>query len=363
MRILHVVTRSEFGGAQGVVRTLAEAQSAQGHSVGIAAGLEGFWEAFAGMDRRVESISLPLLVRAIRPKEDLMALVELGALFRRWKPDIVHLHTSKAGALGRLAAGVDRRHIVYTMHGYDQIRVLNRRMLFLDKLLAKRCGAVVAVSRLDADAMKRDGYTVELIPNGVSQPVDSMSAQAAAIDRLRSEGLPIVIMAARDARPKRIDLCRALASRFEGKAHFAWIGGEPMPTDPPAFHALGSIPQASSLLSRADVFLLCSDNEGMPLSLLEAMAAGLPVVASCAGGIPEVLSPEPDGGSAAGFVLPNDIDRMSSALNLLIESSARRRKMGTAGRNIWKTRYASDIMVNEYNKLYERLLTGKDVFC
>ena len=126
MRILHVVTRSEFGGAQGVVRTLAEAQSAQGHSVGIAAGLEGFWEAFAGMDRRVESISLPLLVRAIRPKEDLMALVALGALFRRWKPDIVHLHTSKAGALGRLAAGVDRRHIVYTMHGYDQIRVLNQ---------------------------------------------------------------------------------------------------------------------------------------------------------------------------------------------------------------------------------------------
>ncbi len=363
MRILHVVTRSEFGGAQGVVRTLAEAQSARGHSVGVAAGLEGLWEAFAGMDRRVESISLPLLIRAIRPKEDSMALVALGALFRRWKPDIVHLHTSKAGALGRLAAGVDRRHIVYTMHGYDQIRVLNRRMLFLDKLLAKRCGAVVAVSRLDADAMKRDGYTVELIPNGVSQPIDSMSAQAAAIDRLRLDGLPIVIIAARDARPKRLDLCRALASRFEGKAHFVWIGGEPGPADPLAFHALGSVPQASSLFSRADIFLLCSDNEGMPLSLLEAMAAGLPVVASCAGGIPEVLSPEPDGGSTAGFVLPNDVDRMSSALKLLIENSARRRKMGIAGRNIWKTRYASDIMVDEYNKLYERLLAGRDVFC
>ena len=81
MRILHVVTRSEFGGAQGVVRTLAEAQSAQGHSVGIAAGLEGFWEAFAGMDRRGGAISPSLLVRGLTPKKKPIALAAPGGFF------------------------------------------------------------------------------------------------------------------------------------------------------------------------------------------------------------------------------------------------------------------------------------------
>lgn len=363
MRILHIVTRSEFGGAQSVVRILAEAQAASGHTVAVAAGLEGSWEAFAGMDSRVESIPMPLLLRSIRPKEDIKALFALSALYKRWNPEFVHLHTSKAGALGRLAWGVSRRHIVYTMHGYDQIKVLNRRMLFLDKLLAKRCTAVVAVSRVDANAMTQDGYTVELISNGVSEPVCSLSSQGAAIDRLRLDGLPIIIITARDARPKRMDLCRSLASRFEGKAHFVWIGGEPGPADPLAFHALGSIPQASSLLPKADIFLLCSDSEGMPLSLLEAMAAGLPIVASNTGGIPEVLSPEPDGKSAAGFVLPNTVDGMSSALELLIDNPAQRLKMGAEGRKIWKTRYASTIMADEYMKLYTRLLAGKDATC
>lgn len=370
MRILHVVTRSEFGGAQSIVRNLAEFQSARGDTVAVAAGNEGGWEAFAGMDRRIDSIPVPDLVRAIRPAAEVRALASLASLYRRWNPDIVHLHTSKAGALGRCASGgLPRRHIVYTMHGYDQIRTENRKMLPIDRLLASRCGAVVAVSAVDAVAMRADGYRVELIPNGVPAPRSllpeaedqAVSASArAALRRLREDRLPIVIVVARDARPKRIDLARDLAFRLRGKAHIAWIGGDGAPGDPPSFHALGTVPDAASLFPLADIFLLPSDHEGMPLSLLEAMAAGLPVIASLTGGIPEALNPDGEGQASAGFVLPNEASVMAAALEHLVSDSLLRAAMGAAARSLWKTRYSSDIMNEAYYKLYHRLLARQD---
>ena len=370
MRILHVVTRSEFGGAQSIVRSLAESRSAHGDTVAVAAGNEGSWEAFAGMDRRIECIPVPDLVRAIKPVADFRAIASLASLYRRWNPDIVHLHTSKAGALGRCASGgLPRRNIVYTMHGYDQIRTENRKMLPIDRLLASRCGAVVAVSAVDAEAMRADGYRVELIPNGVpasrSLPPEAdeeavSAAPRAAIHRLRADRLPIVIVVARDARPKRIDLARDMAIRLAGKAHIVWIGGGSAPGDPTSFHALGTVPDAASLFPLADIFLLTSDHEGMPLSLLEAMAAGLPVIASRTGGIPEALNPDGDGRASAGFVLPNEGSVMAAALERLVSDTRLREAMGAAARSLWKTRYSSDIMTEAYCKLYHRLLSEQD---
>ncbi len=93
----------------------------------------------------------------------------------------------------------------------------------------------------------------------------------------------------REARPKRIDIARSVAQRLRGSVQVAWIGGGHRPDDPDNFHALGAFPDAASLFAHADIFFLPSDHEGMPLAVLEAMAAGLPVVASATGGIPEIL--------------------------------------------------------------------------
>lgn len=361
MRILHIVTRSELGGAQSVVRTLAEAQAAAGHDITVAAGLEGGWEAFRDMDKRIAIFQLPDLLRAIRPKREFKALYSIATLYRSWKPDIVHLHTSKAGALGRLAPGISRRHIVYTMHGYDQIRVENRAMLGIDKLLRPLCGAVVAVSRGDAKAMENDGYTVEYIPNGVPDsfllPVGGETAdRIRSLERMRTLALPLVIVVAREARPKRIDIARSIAQRLRGRIQVAWIGGGHRPEDPDNFHALGAFPDAAALFAHADIFFLPSDHEGMPLAVLEAMAAGLPVVASATGGVPEILQPDASGRSRCGFALPNEVEKIASAVSLLADNAGLRKEMGEAARQNWAERYSAKIMATSYENLYRKLL-------
>ncbi len=362
MTILHLITRSEPGGGQTVVRTLALRQVGAGDRVLVASGPEGGGAAFSGMPG-VETLTVPHLVRALRPACEFRALAEIAALYRRVKPDIVHLHTSKAGALGRLAPGIERGRIVYTMHGYDQLRVQNRRLLAADRALRGRCGAVVAVSARDLDLMRADGYDPVLIPNGVEAPqppdttgpampgaprtADPLAARVAAI---RARGLPVVLTVARDARPKRIDLLKTCARALAGVAEFIWAGGDPAPDDPANLHPLGIVRDAPALLYAADILFLPSDSEGMPLSVLEAMAAGLPVAASAVGGVPELLA------SGAGLALPNDPAAMAAALSTLALDPEARLAAGRIGRDLWQTRYSAAAMARAYRELYETLL-------
>ena len=109
MRILQVITRSEPGGAQSIVLSLSESLCEAGHTVAIASGPGGGGEAWRGIDPRVSCIEVSHLVRPISPFKDPLAIRELERIYRDWKPDIVHLHTSKAGAIGRLARGIDSR--------------------------------------------------------------------------------------------------------------------------------------------------------------------------------------------------------------------------------------------------------------
>lgn len=361
MRILHIVTRSEFGGAQSMLRTLAEAQTAAGCEVAVAAGMEGEWEAFHGMDARIVAFPIPELVRAIHPAREAKAIIAIARLYRHWKPDIAQLHTSKAGALGRLAPGMPRRHIVYTMHGYDQLRVENGSLLGIDKMLRPLCGAVVAVSLRDAEAMRNDGYRVEYIPNGVTDPMEAppnprLDGYLKTIQGIKASGLPVILVVAREARPKRIDIARSVALKLQDRAQVIWIGGQSQTGDPGNFHALGTIADAAALYAHADIFFLPSDHEGMPLSVLEAMAAGLPIVASATGGIPEILKTDETGASRCGFALPNEVGAMANALSSLAADADLRREMGKAARQMWRERYSSGVMAEAYEKLYRKLL-------
>lgn len=362
MRILQVVTRSESGGAQSLVRGLAETFVERGHQTMVAAGLEGEWKAFSGMNPNVLRHELPDLVRALSPARELRALLSLRALYKSWKPDIVHLHTSKAAALGRLAGVIPPNHIVYTMHGYDQLRLENRRFLSIDKLLRLRTGAIVAVSRNDQEAMSIDGYASHLIFNGVFDATKESLEDPIIIDRLsklRASGKMVVVTIARDARPKRIDLTRQVAEILRGQAQIAWIGGDPRSGDPENFHALGVTANASAYLKYADLFLLLSDHEGLPISLLEAMSSGIPSVVSDVGGLSETLvgigTTELKKGSTFGFLV-KDVEAAAAAIAQLSADPVRLKRMGTIARQIWLERYSIDSVATSYLDLYTSLL-------
>ena len=176
------------------------------------------------------------------------------------------------------------------------------------------------------------------------------------LEGIKRSAQPLVIVVAREARPKRIDIARAVAQRLRGRIQVAWIGGGHRPEDPDNFHALGAFPGAVALFARADIFFLPSNHEGMPLSVLEAMAAGLPVVASATGGVPEILQPDEAGRSSCGFALPNEIDRIAGAISLLADDAGLRKEMGEAARRKWAERYSAEIMASAYENLYRKLL-------
>lgn len=369
MRILQIVTRSELGGAQSVVAYLAEEYRAMGHESAIAAGPEGRGEAWKGLDPAIQTFELPGLVRDISPLEELKALRSIAGMYKSWKPDIVQLHTSKAGLLGRLAPGVERRRIAYTMHGYFQLHDMNRKFLAIDKALRSRCGAIVAVSRNDERLMRADGYEAACVPNGIPDLLALPAPTgdfARRLNELRARGLPIIMVIARDAAFKRIDLAREAARRLEGKALVVWIGGEPRPEiDPPAFIALGTARAASSYLRYADIYLQPSNHEGLSMSLLEGLCAGLPCVASSVGGNLETLGFDPsvvrDDGSAGplasayGVITPNEAGTMASELERLCADPSLRAGMGAAARRVWAERYSSRAMAEGYLKLFAAL--------
>ena len=355
---MQVVTRSESGGAQSVVSTLSSELSARGYEVAIASGPEGGGEAWRGLDASIARFEVEGLVRDIAPLNEFRALRALGRLYRNWRPDIVHLHTSKAGALGRLAGGIDGRRIVYTMHGFDQLRVSNRRFLAVDKALRHRCGAVVAVSENDRTAMDAEGYDSLLVRNGCadSRPLRAGDAGIAGrLEALRKSGLPVVMMIARNAAPKRIDLAREAARLMYGRASVAWLGGDPEPEDPPAFHALGSGTGTAAYLGYADMFLLLSDHEGLSMSLIEALSAGLPSVVSATGGLLEVMGLDGAGESAIGLAVKNDADAVAGAIERLCASPGERKRMGMAARDLWSEKYSGTRMAEEYLGIYTRL--------
>ena len=129
MRILQIITLSELGGGQSVVANIANSLS-ESHDVIVAAG-EGDGKMRELLNDKVTWVRLPHLKRALSLFDDLRAIYDLWKLYIKYKPDIIHLHSSKAGMLGRVA--FPARKVVYTVHGFDSIRIAHRQFLLLEK--------------------------------------------------------------------------------------------------------------------------------------------------------------------------------------------------------------------------------------
>lgn len=361
--VLHIVTNADLGGAPRVVTELANAAAGAGSPVAVAAMATGpMWDALAPS---VQRFPLRFMKRQIRPWSDLACLFELRALIRKLNPRVVHTHSSKAGVLGRLAAPKSLRGaLVYTVHGFDTIRKAHRLFLPLERLLAKRTGAIVPVSAYDRDnlvAEKVDGR-LELIPNGVSDRrgrVGSDHEALASLRAARKAGRRVVLSVARLASPKRFDIFAQAAGMCGDGVEFFWIGN---PQDraelertfgqlPTTLHLLGELPEAGDYINECDVFVLVSDYEGLPMSVLEALACGKPVVASGVGGIPEAL----EGG--AGIVVENDAGTVAEALRGLLASQERCAALATAARRRYEERYSVNAMAASYDHLYKELTT------
>lgn len=347
MKILQVITLSELGGAQTVVANLAN-MLCEEHEVIVAAG-EGDGKLWDILDERIVKVRLTHLQRAISPVKELMAVMELRRLYCSLKPDIVHLHSSKAGVIGRIAFPKNR--IVYTVHGFDSIRVAYRKFLPLEKMLQSRCAAIVGVSEYDRINLLKEGITngVCTVYNGIGVPnIDNLS-EIPYFKRYKK----IILSIARVFPPKKTDLFIEVA-RLLPEYGFIWIGNQREVTEfgelPDNCHFVGNMPNAGAYCSKADLFMLPSNYEGLPMVILEAMCFGKPVVASDVGGISEIVR-----NGENGFTLENKAELFAEKIRYILENNNVYGLYSGKSLDIFHSLLTVKNMAEGYMKIYDRI--------
>lgn len=326
-------------------------------------------------------IHLPTLRQPIEPPADARAFGALIRIVNRFRPHIVHSHTAKAGLVARaaaLAAPGRRPALVHTFHGHVLEGYFGpaKTRLFrdLERALGRRTDRLIGVSEATVDDLVRLGVAprerFEVIPLGLDlSPYEHLDPGPGASLRRElgvADDQVLAVFVGRVVPIKRLDvLLRALAvARSRGaKVHLAVVGdGEMRPdlerlarelrTDD-AVHFLGYRRDLAPVLSAADLAVLSSDNEGTPVSLIEAGAAGVPAVATDVGGVAEVVE---DGG---WLVAPRDPDRMGVALAELAGDGARRRRMGKLAQERALREHGVDRLIDDVSGLYRALRAGR----
>jgi len=363
-RIALVITRSDaVGGAQLHVQLLARALLDAGHHAHVFVGGDGPWCSMLEADG-VPFTSLEHLVRAIRPWTDARGLVELRDALRTFAPDLVSAHATKAGWLARAAARALDVPAVFTVHGQPlspgRLAPARRLVCVAEQVSAWGTGALIFVSDYDRRVAVEHGIGLPhqhvIVPNALPDVPLTLRADTHAEE-------PHILMVARLERPK--DPLLALDALAELKAlpwRFTLVGDGPLRPRVEArledhgFRSrvtlAGAVDDVPQRLADSQVFLLASRREGLPISVLEAMRAGLPVVTTDAGGVREAVVH-----GTTGFVTPRD-DRaaMAEALHALVSDASLRRTMGQAGRARYEHEFAFPRHLRRLWAVYRRVM-------
>lgn len=362
LRVLLVITRGERGGAQVHVRDLVaglqhETEGQAGVVVEVVVGEGGFLAdalAALGVVVHVE----PVLQRAVHPLRDLAAVRMLRRHVRRFGPHLVHTHSTKAGLVGRLAGwslGVPVLHTAHAWSFSDGLSWQRRAMAIPLEVAAGRITThVIGVSEAD----RRLALKWHVVPHERVSVVHNGVGDVPQRARAGADEVPVVVMVARLAPPKDpVLLIDALAGISE-----PWklriVGDGPLRADVEAAVARHGLADRVSLLGvRSDVpdqlaqghiFVLASKQEGFPLAILEAMRAGLPVVASDVGGVAEAVVHDQTG----ALVARGQVELLREALRCRLTDPERRAREGAAGRAAFEARFAVPQMVRQTLNIY-----------
>ncbi len=382
IRVLHLITRLIIGGAQENTMLTAALLDPDRYAVDVISGPQTGPEGSLIEEVRARGIPLtiePTLMREINPIKDLCALFALYRHIRRGRYAIVHTHSGKAGILGRWAArlaGVSV--IIHTVHGWShhdcQHPLVRRLFVLLEQITAPITDKLIVVSSRNTEKGLADGIATPekyiTIRSGIdldrfrhpNRPREAVRAElgiprdapvAGTVTRLSPQKAPLDFVAA--------------AARVAGQwpdVHFVVVGDGPLRADVEAamaaqglterIHLTGLRRDVPDLMHSFDVFALTSLWEGLPRVLPQAMAAGLPIIATDADGNAEVVV---DG--VNGYLVPRgDVAALAERMAHLLRDPAQRSQMGQAGRKR-VIEFGVHKMVEDIATLYEALLEEK----
>ncbi len=385
LRVLQVIGRLNMGGPAHIAALLSGRRfdPDRYETLLIHGTLAPGEESLAGLAEKegATMARLPELQQPVQPLRDAQALTKLARLVRAFRPHIVHTHTAKAGFLGRQAALAVRPRpvIVHTYHGHVLEGYFgaakSRLYLEMERALARVSDCLIGVSQATVDDLVRLGVAprskFRALPLGLdlgnltlallSPPMRAGAREAL---ELGDEEI-LLVFVGRIVPIKRLGLLlEALAQAREAdpRLHLVVVGdGEERPQlerqaaesgIASYVHFLGYRRELCTVFAAADLAVLSSDNEGTPVSLIEAAAAGLPAVATDVGGVREVV-----GEDTGILVPPDDAEALAGAIVEMAADPERRERCGEAAHHHAIESYSSARLLTDVNKLYRELVT------
>lgn len=356
--VMLVITKGEVGGAQTHVIELCRSLLDQVHFTAVIGGTENnsfLQQALTALGVKV--IPLPSLSNSLNPFQIAASIRGLLAHIRTYQPQLIHVHSAVAGVVARIAGKFSQTPVVYTVHGFG-FKSQAPRLIRLNAWLAEASMAawttrMICVSEYEkrlSTQLPMDPNRVSVICNAINDvPWQSQTTQEPAS----------IIMVARMAAPKRPDLlllALGILTKQGIRPTTRLLGGGP---DQPNIQALasqlgltnievqGDVLNVPEQLAQHQIFVLFSDHEGLPMSILEAMRAGMAIVASRLPGIGELIEDEQH-----GLLVDNDPSAIALQLSRLLTDPALRQNLGQNARARYEAEFKPQAMAKKVLEIY-----------
>lgn len=376
IRVVHVVLSLDIGGLERIVADLVRVGRALGQSPSVIC-----LERPGTLAPQVEALGVPILCAAKTPGLRLETIGRVRELLRQLKPDVVHTH--QIGALIYAGPAARRENVPVVVHTEHINNVAKQRSLskrarirLLWGLAGSYADRFFCVSDDIADAVKAyrtvPGRKVVVVPNGIDTAAFATTGDCESLRRDLGipNGVSVIGTVGRLNEVKSQDLLiRSFEqiSNHHPKPHLLLVGDGPerhrlqqLAEDldiSDRVHFAGYQSRPEQFLHAMDIFALTSRLEGMPLAILEAWAAGLPVIASRVGGVPRMIS-----AGQTGLLFDfGDEAALGESMSRLLESPDEARRLGEAGRDYVRSRYDLRVMADTYERHYRDLLLRKSL--
>lgn len=363
---MYCITSSSWGGAQLHVLELCEYEKKMGNDIVFVVGNDGpLTEKVRKIDG-VKVIVLSTLHREISLKNDVRVIFDLRHILKKEQPDIIHLHSSKAGIVGRIAAISLKTKSVFTVHGWaftDGISSKSKKFIYrlIEKMVAPFTNLFICVSQFDYDIGMRDRVLSKkkknaiVVHNGVPENKDKNFLK----NKISVHSPMKIVMTARFSSQKdQESLILALAEIKGFEYSMLFVGdGETLIKNKDLVRKLnltnkvkfiGFKENVIKYLKESDIYVLSTHYEGLPISIIEAMSCGLPIIASDVGGNKELIEHN-------GYLTEN-IEDIKNALVKMLSNPKKTINLGKNSYDLFKRKFTLDSTLKKIDYQYQLLL-------